>query len=378
MNYVKIWLFFIGLLAEVYGVCQKSLLSELTYQVFSNNLEWPCISTKNIFVQTGRYKPKNIIATRVQIYKDTAIIVMPRYKQGVPFTVGRICLKTFNKCNPIVSPFSCFPIHEEGNPDAIQNAVDIFLDAQDILWVLDVGVVNTLEQPVRRGPPRVWAFDVKTGKLLKVIDLSGLVCTISRLQYLAAEYAEDGRAYLYISDATTRSIVVFDVALNRGYRVVLPEAVTLDCGRRDVLYLALVRKLDNSVYLYFTYLSGKRLFAIRTSCLRTGSALGTITDIGVKPTKFVVLGTDNGSNLFIRFKGDSNILMWNTQTCFKETNFIPVQTGGDCRLATHVVPGYKNLMWVLESNFQDYLLGTTGCVGANVQLHPLINVCDEC
>lgn len=73
-----------------------------------------------------------------------------------------------------------------------------------------------------------------------------------------------------------------------------------------------------------------------------------------------------------RFKGDLNIYMWNTDTCLKESNFIPVQVGGECRLATQVVPGFKNLMWVLESNFQDYILGTTGCLGANVQLHPLV------
>lgn len=171
MNSVKRWLFFIGLLSEVYCVLDKSLLNGWTYQIFGNNLDWPCISTKNIYTQTGRYIPKNIISTRVQIYKDTVIIVTPRYKPGVPFTVGRICLKSVDKCNPLISPFSCWAIHEEGNPDAIQNAVDIYLDAQDILWVLDAGVVNTLEQPIRRGPPKVWAFDVKSGKVNKFLYL---------------------------------------------------------------------------------------------------------------------------------------------------------------------------------------------------------------
>lgn len=154
-----------------YGLFEKNLLLDWTFQIFGSNLNWPCTTTKNIYVQSGRYIPKNIIASRIQIYKDSALILTPRYKPGVPFTVGSICMSKGYKCQPLISPFPCWAIHEEGNEEAIQNAVDIFLDPMDILWVLDIGVVNTLEQPVRRAPPKVWAFDVKTGKVseLKIL-----------------------------------------------------------------------------------------------------------------------------------------------------------------------------------------------------------------
>jgi hypothetical protein len=352
------------------------LVPDLTFTLNGANLDWPCSSTKSIYTSSGRYISKHIITTRVQIYKDEAIVVTPRYKAGVPFTLGKMSLKSKN-CNPTITPFPCWNLQEEGNCQALQSAVDIFLDAQDILWVLDVGIVNTLEQPIRRCPPKIVALSVKTGKVLKVIDLSGLVCSASRLQYLVVDYDQDGRCYVYVSDAATRAILVYDVTNSRGYRVVLPKAVTHGSSSRDVLYLALIRKSCGTTVLYFTYLSSGRLFSIKTHHLRRGSAKGTVVDVGPKHGNLVILGTDNGSAMFFRLKGESDIYMWNTETYFKPDNFLLVQKGNECRLATHVVPGYKRLMWVLESNFHDYIQNKVGCVGASVSLHPMVKTCES-
>ncbi|XP_039289951.1 major royal jelly protein 5 [Nilaparvata lugens] len=356
----------------------QALLSDWSFQLMASDLEWPCPATRSVYEQSGRYIPKNIIVSKVQMHRDWALLLTPRYRSGVPFTIGKVNLRTANKCRPRIAPFPCWEMHEEGSPDAIQNAVDIFLDHKGVLWVLDSGVVNTLDTPVRRASPKVWAFDADTGKLLKTINLNQLVCTVSRLQYLVVEYGSDGRAFLYISDAATRAIIVWNVADASGYRVVLPTATTMDCGRRDVLYLALVKRPLGPSRLYFTYLSAKHLFAIDTDCLRRKSANGTVIDVGLKPTKFVLLGTDNGLNLFFRYRGQSDIWMWNTETGFKASNFIAVQEGGDCRLATQVLPGFRRLKWVLESNFHDYLAGTTGGMGANVRLHPLVKSGCDC
>ncbi|XP_046470644.1 major royal jelly protein 1 [Neodiprion pinetum] len=357
--------------------CDKQLLPDLTYSLSGQNLAWPCASTRTIYETNGRYVPKNIIATRIQIYKDEVFVAQPRFKVGVPFTLGVVSLK--NKgCAATITPFPCWSMQEEGNCGAIQSAVDVFLDAQDILWVLDAGIVYTLEsQPVRRCAPKVLGINVKTGKVVKVVDLSTLVSAASRLQYLAVDLAEDGCIFLYISDAATRAIIVFDVLSNRGFRVVLPKAVTLGCARRDVLYLALARKSCGATVLYFTYLSSSRMFSIKTVHLRKGSTNGAVVDVGVKNAKIVLLGTDGGAALFFRNKGESDIYMWNTDTCFKSDNFLLVQKGGECRLATGVVPGYKRLMWVIESNFQDFIQNTIGCAGASVVIHPLVKSCDD-
>lgn len=43
--------------------------------------EWPCAATKSMFKNSGRYISKNVLATRAVIYKDDAIVALPRYEK---------------------------------------------------------------------------------------------------------------------------------------------------------------------------------------------------------------------------------------------------------------------------------------------------------
>lgn len=158
----------------------------------------------------------------------------------------------------------------------------------------------------------------------------------------------------------------------------MPGAVTAGCSTPDVLYIALIRKAQGNV-LYFTYLGSPRLFSIKADHLRRGQGSGAVVDVGIKPQgiPIVLLGTDNGAGLFIRNKGESDIYLWNTETCFKSSNFLEVQKGGECRLATQVIPGFRRYMWTIESNFHDFIANKVGCNGASVALHPVVRECDD-
>lgn len=50
--------------------CDKNILWT------GGTFEWPCVATKSIFKNSGRYISKNILATRVAIYKDDAILAL--------------------------------------------------------------------------------------------------------------------------------------------------------------------------------------------------------------------------------------------------------------------------------------------------------------
>lgn len=191
------FLIFATLVASLDGACDLSLqiLKDLTFQLSGSSLNWPCQSTKNIYVQSGRYIPRNVIMTRAQIHRDEAFVTLPRLKPGVPFTLGKISMRR-GQCVTNVTPWPCWSLQEEGNCQSLQSAVDIFLDPNEILWVLDVGVVNTLEQPVRRCPPKVVGINVKTGRVVQNIDLSSLITSTSRLQHLVVEYDETGHCFM--------------------------------------------------------------------------------------------------------------------------------------------------------------------------------------
>lgn len=107
--------------------CDKNPLGELTFQLSGSNLHWPCDSTKNIYVQSGRYVPRNVIVTRAQLQRDSAFVALPRYKQGVPFTLGKVNLKK-GECLAKIAPYPCWAIQEEGNCQALQSVVDVAVD----------------------------------------------------------------------------------------------------------------------------------------------------------------------------------------------------------------------------------------------------------
>ncbi|XP_001603573.1 major royal jelly protein 1 [Nasonia vitripennis] len=326
-----------------------------------SNIEWPCTATKNMYKSSGKYVGKNVIATRAAIYKDDAFLALPRYRAGVPATLAKVSMKGKN-CQASLSPFPCWTFQEEGNCAALQSVVDIFLDPQGILWALDTGIVNSLEEPVRKCPPKVVAINVKSGKVVKTVDISPLTSHISRLQYVVADYSSDGRVFIYVADAASRAILVFDVTSDRGYRVILPKAVTDGCTRRDVLYLSLIRRSDGTSCLLFTYLSSKNLFSIKTCHLQNGSAHGRIRNMGPKRDKVVFLGTDNGSAVFFRKEGESDVYRWNLADCTSSDNILKVYRGDSCALPTQVVSDYKRgRMRLLESNFPDYFQATVGC-----------------
>lgn len=115
------------LMASVAPNCDDSIVPDLTFRLSGNNIEWPCLSTKNIYTTTNRYIPRNVIGTRAQIYKDEAIVAFPRYKCGVPITLGRVNMKK-GHLYASVQPFPCWSIQEEGNCQALQSAVDVFHD----------------------------------------------------------------------------------------------------------------------------------------------------------------------------------------------------------------------------------------------------------
>ncbi|XP_036337059.1 major royal jelly protein 1 [Rhagoletis pomonella] len=355
--------------------CDKNPLAALTFQLSGNNLRWPCESTKNIYVQSGRYVPRNVIVTRAQLQRDDAFVALPRYKQGVPFTLGRVQLKK-GECVAKIAPYPCWAIQEEGNCQALQSVVDIVVDANGLLWALDVGLVNTLEQPIRRCGPKIVAINTADNKVVKSIDLSDLVTAESRLQFIVVDYSKDNKPFVYVADAGARSILVYDISDSKSYRIVLPKATA---PTTDVLYMALTTSADGTSTLYFTYLSSPRLYSIRGQYLRVGQGAGSIVDVGAKPygKQMVLLGADGGTNLFFRYKGENDIYMWNSETCFKAANLQDVQHGGDCRLSTQVLPGHKRFMWALESNFHDFISERTGCNGASIVLHPVVRECDD-
>ncbi|KAI5696542.1 hypothetical protein M8J75_014276 [Diaphorina citri] len=364
--------FLLGAVKSTDPYCDSGYLNEMVFSLSGCNLDWPDAKFKCEYIASGKYKGTDIIHTRFQMCGDKTILLQPKYRPGVPFSVGQICLKSNMKCNPCITPYPCWSLHDPCSCEAIVNAVDLYLDCKGIVWFLDVGIVNTLEAPEKKCGPKVLGVHCESGKVVSVIELCSLVCSTSRLQYIVVDYNDDGYPIVMVSDGGSRAILVWNTMTNEGYRVQLPKAVLAGGGKRDVLYIILVRRGCGSNFLYFSYLSSDHMFYVKSNCLHQKTKTGCVMDVGKKPNKIVLLGTDNGQVIFFRLCNENNIYMWDTNLAFKEYNFILAQKPLDCRIPTHVAAGYRRLVWVLESNFQDYIQNCVGCLGASSRLHPII------
>lgn len=93
-------------------------------------------------------------------------------------------------------------------------------------------------------------------------------------------------------------------------------------------------------------------------------------DVGDKPGKLVIVGSD-GNSVFFRYEGQSEIFKWDSDSKFESSNFKVVHKSDSCLLATHIFPDYRNSrIKALESNFPDYIQGKAGC-GALQQIKSL-------
>ncbi|KAF6201101.1 hypothetical protein GE061_005548 [Apolygus lucorum] len=292
-----------------------------------------------------------------------------RFLGGVPFTLGAIHISGPCKAEPILSPYPAWESHDSGEK-GIVNAVDIFIDRKKILWILDVGIIDTLEKPKVVGPPKVVAICLMTSKIVATVDLSQFCTFDSRFHEIQVEVTEEDDTFIYVSDAGCKAIVVWDYSREAGFKVQLPPEVAEDGSCKDILYLTLL----NNNYLYFSFMNGRKMFRTSTSNLRCPKSLTEAEDVGTKPGKLVILGSDRKRKMFFRGKGDNQIYLWDSNKPFKACSFVAVDAPPQGMYSTHVVVGSLKYVWALSSNFPDFAGGNRGSIGPFVKLHPVMSL----
>lgn len=160
--------------------------------------------------------------------------------------------------------------------------------------------------------------------------LRSLICrTRSRLQYLIVEYVNHDTQIVYVGDGGTRSIIVWNVQDNEGFRVKLPRgssaASTANSISDDVFYLVLIEN-SNCNYIYFTYLSSTDVYKVRTKDLHKRINPKCMVNVGRKPCKMVIVGSAYGSVIYFRLKGLNNLYSWDTKDSILEENIMLVNS----------------------------------------------------
>lgn len=121
------------------------------------------------------YDASAVIHSRFQVTNDGRIFVLsPRFRPGVPFTLGTFRVTSASRAvvEPEVFPLPSTPethravSSSTGATNSTQlslvNVIDLYLDdTQDVLWLLDVGLVDTMTcNPKRLAPAKIVRLEV--------------------------------------------------------------------------------------------------------------------------------------------------------------------------------------------------------------------------
>lgn len=184
---------------------------------------------------------------------------------------------------------------------------------------------------------------------------------------------------------------------------------------RDILYVVPLYPRTSHSRLLITYHGCRDVYKLRLQVSTCGHSIagmttppvtGTLTVLGRKPCRMVILGTDRrrtdvgggfaggGTTVYFRLENTNDIWSWDVSAvrnndCGSSTVFIDerdfrlVRVGRTCRVpvavsaaavvasAANAAEQVRQLVWMLETNFVDHFAGTADRMGVNAKLQPI-------
>lgn len=118
-----------------------------------------------------RYRPENLVPTGIEISWRRIFISLPRLRQGVPATLTYIPRNVPLGSSPKLQPYPSWEWHsagkEEFNCSQLISVYRIRLDRCNRLWVIDSGVMTSIDDFRPVCPPKLLVFDLRTDTLVR-------------------------------------------------------------------------------------------------------------------------------------------------------------------------------------------------------------------
>lgn len=83
------------------------------------------------------------------------------------------------------------------------------------------------------------------------------------------------------------------------------------------------------------------------------------------------IGVGYGTVLYFRIVGQNNMYSWDTKCQFVKQNFMVVLKTKDSRMITHMDIDNEGVLWVMDSDIQDFMKDRVGLLGPNIILMPV-------
>jgi len=184
---------------------------------------WPSEEDQQYALLRGDYIPANIFPSTVKFWKDKMYITIPRWRDGVPVTLGRTSAKPMNGVTaPKLEAFPNWSKQKLGDCSAFQLVHSIEIDPKGRMWVLDTGHTLSLREPKTICPARLVILDLeKDGEILRTYEFPDDVAHRGNtyLNDIVLDHEDGGMAYITDNDSQDPGIIVYSLGKNTAWKV---------------------------------------------------------------------------------------------------------------------------------------------------------------
>lgn len=332
-------------------------------------------------------KPENTLFTGLEVTDNRIFLAMPRLRAGVPATLATISRNTPKGSSPILKPYPDWSFHGPARGDLnCSNLISIYrmrIDSCNNLWVLDSGVIDSLDEFTRVCQPKLVVFNLFSDRILRIIYLpNGVLRPYTLLTNLVIDESIQGRcesSFVYMTDTAAPGLIVYDGLRDTAWRFTHPtmypdpnfsdyningESFTLMDG---VVGITHSPKLAT---VYYQPLATDRIFSVATSELVKGPP-GEFERL---PVSFVGKKSSQGLGLTVNLLDDTiyfspltetSIASWNPITNAQKILAYDPEQLQFCAELRWKNDGY---LWLLSTKFQKFFLKTVSSHDVNLRI----------
>ncbi|KAH8298694.1 hypothetical protein KR018_006897, partial [Drosophila ironensis] len=205
----------------------KSFKSESKIETINEwkylDFDYPTFVDRQRAIRNGDFVPKNNLPLGIDKYSNRLFITTPRWKDGVPASIGTIPYPT-KENSPAIKPYPKWEDHGDPRSPDCMKLISVYRTAIDEchrLWLIDSGIVNATINLTQICPPKIVVYDLKTDNLIVRYSFPETQIKEDSLHSnIVVDIGVDCEdAHAIVSDVWRYGLLVYSLSQNRSWRV---------------------------------------------------------------------------------------------------------------------------------------------------------------
>lgn len=304
---------------------------QVIFEWKSIDFQWPSDEERQYAVMRGDYIPANNFITTVKFWKDKMYLTLPRWKDGVPVTLGMTSAKPINGItSPKLEAFPTWDMQKLGDCTAFQLVHGMEIDPKGRIWILDTGRPTSLREFKANCSPRLVILDLENNdKIIRTYQFPEHVARrkTAYLNDIVLDHEDGGMAYITDTDITDPGIIVYSLRDNNSWKIrhdsmkAKSEAVGFMVAKTHVINpvhvdgIALSPASSRNRQIYYSPLSSFHLYSVPVFALKNNLSNidQYVKELGRKTSQTDGMAMSSTGVLYFGLLADDAIAMWDTK-----------------------------------------------------------------